>query len=90
MKKQITSISAVQTAKVFAVLYFLMSLPFVIMMYLMTSFSHSPFPAFMVIVMPIAYLLIGFIVTVIGAWVYNVVANWIGGVEYTSDSIEDY
>ncbi len=34
-----------------------------------------------IIVMPIVYGIIGFISGAIGAWLYNLVANWIGGIE---------
>lgn len=86
MKKQIINISPLQTAKVFAVLYFVMSIPLVAIMAL--SFIAAPegasFPVGLLIAMPFLYLIFGFIFTVIGAWVYNLVAGWVGGVEYTS------
>jgi len=34
-----------------------------------------------IIILPIFYAVIGFISGAIGAWLYNLVANWIGGVE---------
>jgi hypothetical protein len=90
MKKQIIHISPIQTAKVFAVLYFLMSLPFIAMMSIMFSFSPAPRPAMgFLIVFPFLYLIGGFIFTAIGAWVYNIAAKWVGGIEYTSVSIEN-
>lgn len=90
MKKQIINIAPFQTAKLFAVLYFLMSLPFIAMMAVMFSFSHSPAPSLvMLIVMPFLYLIFGFIFTVIGAWLYNIAAGWVGGIEYTSITIEN-
>jgi len=90
MKKQITNVSPVQTAKVFAVLYFLMSLPLIGMMAIMFSFSHAPAPGLgFLIFMPFLYLIFGFIFTAIGAWVYNLAAGWVGGIEYTSTTIEN-
>ena len=44
MKKQITSISPFQTAKVMALLYFAISLPFIVLMGLMFSFMPGPKP----------------------------------------------
>lgn len=90
MKKQIIHISPFQTAKVFAVLYFLMSLPFIGMMAIMFSFSPFPKPALgFLIIFPFLYLVFGFIFTALGAWVYNIAAKWVGGIEYTSKTIED-
>lgn len=86
LKKQIINISPLQTAKVFAVLYFLMSIPFIVIMFI--SFLSAPdgvsLPVGFLILMPFLYLILGFIFTVIGAWVYNLVASWVGGIEYTS------
>lgn len=89
MKKQIVNIAPFQTAKLFAVIYFLMSLPFIAMMAVMFSFTHSPAPSMiMLIIFPFFYLIFGFIFTVIAAWVYNLAAGWVGGIEYTSTSVE--
>ena len=35
------------------------------------------------IVYPAAYGLSGFVVTLVGAALYNLVARWLGGIEYT-------
>ena len=87
MKKQITSISPVQTAKVFALLYFFIAIPFVVLMFLGISMSHTPsaFPAAMVFIAPFMYAFVGFVFTLFGSWVYNLAAKWVGGIEYTSD-----
>ena len=42
----------------------------------------------MLFVFPFLYLIIGFIFTAIGAWVYNIAAKWVGGIEYTSITVE--
>lgn len=90
MKKQIINISPVQTAKVFALLYFLMSLPLVGFMAISFSFSPAPKPALgFLIFFPFLYLILGFIFTALGSWVYNIVAKWVGGIEYTSISLEN-
>lgn len=34
-----------------------------------------------IIIVPIIYALIGFVSGVLGAWLYNLIAKWIGGVE---------
>lgn len=52
------------------------------------SFVFSPMPVGpgigLLVAMPFLYLIFGFIFTAIGAWVYNLVAKWVGGIEYTS------
>ncbi len=86
MKKQIINISPLQTAKVFAVLYFVISIPFVALMAL--SFFSAPSnarpPMGFLFAAPFLYLIFGFLFTVFGAWVYKLVAGWVGGIEYTS------
>jgi hypothetical protein len=90
MKKQIINVSPFQTAKVFAVLYFLISLPFVAFMAIMFILSPAPNQGLgFLIIFPFMYLIFGFIFTAIGAWIYNFVAQWIGGIEYTSVDIEN-
>lgn len=89
MKKQISHISPVQTAKLFATLYFLMSLPLVGIMAVVFSFSPDPKPAlWLLILFPFLYLIIGFVFTVMGANFYNAAAKLVGGVEYTSMPLE--
>lgn len=86
MKKQIVRISPLQTAKVMAVLYLIMSLPLMLLM--AASFSLAPAPkppvAGMMIFLPVLYTVFGFIFTIIGAWVYNLAAKWVGGIEFTT------
>jgi hypothetical protein len=91
MKKQITSISPFQTAKVMALLYFAVSLPFIVLMGLMFSFMPGPKPPMMgmMFAMPFFYLIFGFVFTIICAWVYNLVAKWVGGIEFTTSEIEN-
>lgn len=85
LRKQITRISPLQTAKVFALLYFILSLPLLGLMSLSFLSSPAPQPSMMFLMMvPFAYLVCGFIFTAIGAFAYNLVAQWVGGVEYTT------
>ncbi len=86
MKKQIINVSPVQTAKVFAILYFVLSIPFVVLMLLtwMAVPGSSPTSYGVALIMPFLYLIFGFVFTAIGALVYNLVAKWVGGIEYTT------
>jgi len=87
MKKQITHISPVQTAKVLALLYFMLSIPFVVFMVLsLWGMPSEQRPSvFFLVFLPLFYLVFGFISTAIGAWGYNLVAKRVGGIEYTSN-----
>lgn len=40
------------------------------------------------ILFPVLYLVFGFIFTAIAAWVYNLAAGWVGGVEHTSITVD--
>lgn len=87
MKKQIIRVSPIQTAKVSAVLYFLLSIPMVAFMALSFALSPAPTPGpglGFLIIFPFLYLVFGFVFTAIAAWAYNLVAGRVGGVEYTS------
>jgi len=83
MRKQIIRVSPVQTAKVMAALYFVMSIPFILLMAVMPS-PPGTLSVWHMIIIPLAYLLFGFIFTLIGAWIYNLVAARVGGFEYTT------
>lgn len=88
MKKQIIRVSPFQTAKISALIYLLVSLPLVAFMAI--SFAFSPMPpmgAGFLLLLPILYMVLGFIFTAIGAWVYNLAAGWVGGIEYTAVEI---
>ena len=90
MKKQIIRVSPFQTAKISALIYLLVSLPLVAFMAI--SFAFSPMPPMgmgigFLLLLPILYLVLGFIFTIIGAWVYNLAAGWVVGIEYTAVEI---
>lgn len=71
---------------VFALLYFVLSIPIVGLMAITFLLSPAPEkpPMGFLIAIPFIYLVIGFVSTVLGAWVYNLVVGWVGGIEYTS------
>lgn len=89
MKKQITRISPVQSAKVIALQYFLFSIPLVALMAIpMMASPRHPSMIFLII-FPFMYLIFGFIFTLLGSWIYNVAAGWVGGIEYVSTEMPD-
>jgi hypothetical protein len=83
MKKQIVQVSILQSAKVMAALYFVISIPFALLMMIPAMFSPAPgMSVGMLILMPVFYTVFGFLFSVFGAWIYNLVAARIGGFEF--------
>jgi hypothetical protein len=86
MKHQISRLSPHQNAKVFAVLMTVASLVFLVPIMLLSS-AFSPgrgVPIMMVVVLPLFYLVIGYVMTVVGCWFYNVMFQFVGGIEFES------
>jgi hypothetical protein len=83
MKKQITSVSLVQTAKVAAAIYFVLACVGAVFFALASLFSGKFGGFFLAILAPFIYAAVGFVFVFIGAWVYNLVAKRVGGIEFT-------
>ena len=92
---RIKRIAPLQFGKVLAVLYGLLSLiivPFYTMFLALASFAPPQrgggaptimlgFGVIMILILPVFYACMGFIFGVISAFIYNLVASWIGGIE---------
>lgn len=91
MKKTITSIDPFSAARVMALLYLAFSLPFMLIMYMVSRFApgQAPMGLLMLVLMPIIYALVGFVFTLIGAWLYNLIAKTVGGIEYESAEVDE-
>ena len=89
MKKQITSISLVQTAKVAAVLYFLIGLFAAVFLLLAALFApgNRVGSLAMALFTPLLYAFFGFVFVFVAGWIYNLVARRIGGVEFTVTAV---
>jgi hypothetical protein len=90
MKKQIVHVSVLQTSKVAAALYFVMSLPLILIMMIPVMLASGSVPGLSVgvlIAMPIIYLVFGFIFTAVAAWIYNIVAKVVGGFEFSVNEV---
>ena len=91
MTKNITYFAPHKTALTAALVLAISSLLFIIPMVLTMSFMPSVdhngdpiptfFPTVMIIIMPIAYFIFGYIFTGFSAWVYNKVAKFTGGIK---------
>lgn len=89
MKITVNRLSTHQNAKVFAVLFALTSLVFIVpfALFAMAAGPEGSGPGLVFIVlMPILYLVIGYLMVAIGCWLYNVMVPHIGGIEFESDS----
>jgi hypothetical protein len=67
-----------------------MSLPFV--GFVAISFMATPAAQnslWFLLGFPLGYLIFGFVFTTLAAWVYNLIAKWVGGIEYTSITLEN-
>ena len=88
---QIKRFGVLQTAKIAAVMYFLISLVFVIPFGLIMiiagvaqggkGIAEAFFGGVFLIFMPIVYAVLGFVFVAIGCLFYNLVAKHVGGIE---------
>ena len=90
MKKRLTHIDPLKLGIVLGVLYGVISLlivPFFILGVLFGP-KGTGFGVVLAIFLPIIYAVAGFIGGVISAFVYNLVAKWTGGVEFTTEEVQ--
>jgi hypothetical protein len=91
VKRRIKRISPLQLGKMLALLYGiigLVAIPFLLFMATMSAQlppeQRGPLMAMgagAALFAPILYAMVGFVIGVIGAVIYNVVAKWVGGIE---------
>jgi hypothetical protein len=88
MKQQIARFSPHQNGKVFAVLTALTSLIFLVPFVLLFSAFAPPTPGappmVMMLLLPVFYLIFGYISVVIGCALYNLTYKLVGGIEFES------
>lgn len=84
MKIRVKKISPLQAGKMLAVTYALLSVvivPFILLAALVGPKGSGSVSVGMAIAMPVTYILGGFIGGIIGSFLYNLVAGWLGGIE---------
>jgi hypothetical protein len=88
MKQQIARFSPHQNAKVIAVLWAVVSLILLVPFFLLASVfgAGQGMPLWTIIILPIIYLVVGYIGVVIGCALYNVIVPFTGGIEYESSA----
>jgi hypothetical protein len=100
MKKRLTYISPLQLGIVLGILYGIVSIVFLIPCFLIMSLVGAAsartgaqaipviFTGVFMIFLPVIYAVLGFIGGVITAFIYNLVAKWTGGVEFTTQDVQ--
>ena len=96
MRKRLTRFSPVRTAWTIAVLYFVLAvIVWIIIAIVAMAMKSQPDvdPLAMILgglAAVVFYPILGFIGTLISVWIYNLVAKWTGGIEFTlKDSGKD-
>jgi hypothetical protein len=84
MTQQVVRIAPVQAGKVTAVLYGIMSV-FVVPFFMLPSLLgvKGAFPVWLALLFIPFYVIAGFVMTVVMAWLYNLIVGWVGGIEIT-------
>jgi hypothetical protein len=90
---RLKNINPVQCGIVVAVMEGLISLVFVIFaipisMMAQSALHPSTFSPILLIFFPVIYAVLGFLIGVITAWIYNVVAGFTGGIELRFESTQ--
>jgi hypothetical protein len=84
MTQQVVRITPVQAGKVAAVLYGIMSI-LVVPFFMLPSLLgvKGAFPVWLALLFIPFYVIAGFVMTVVMAWLYNLIVGWVGGIEIT-------
>lgn len=84
MKKQITRISILQSSKLATILYFILGFLYVLIGIPMIIFGNDQLRIMGIVYCAMPFLMagIGFIFFVISAALYNLIAKWVGGMEF--------
>lgn len=90
MKQQVARLSPHQNGKVFGVLAAVSSLIFLVPFVLLFSAfgPHGGPPTIMFLLMPLLYLVFGYVSVAIGCVIYNFLVNYTGGVEFESRDVQ--
>lgn len=98
MKQQIKQLSPHQNGRVFGVLMAVPSLLLILpLALLMTLSSPQPeqhanpvnFPTFMLVLMPVFYLVFGYLAVAFGCAIYNFLVRYIGGIGFVLEAQDE-
>lgn len=91
MKQQISRLSPHQNAKVFGVLMAVGSLVFVLPLVLLASAfgpKENQAPVIMFLILPVFYLVFGYLMVAVSCWLYNFMVRYVGGIEFEAKGTE--
>ena len=88
MQYRIRRFGIQSTALTVGILYFVLALLFVPIFYFVARGGVGALPPMMILLIPFIYAVVGYIGTVIGCWLYNIVAGWSGGIAFTLEPAE--
>jgi hypothetical protein len=90
MKKQLIRISILQSSKIMTALYVLLGFIYTLIGIPMIIFGNEQLQMIgtIYVLMPVIMGIIGFIFFVIFAAIYNLLAKWLGGVEFEIKNID--
>jgi hypothetical protein len=89
MKKRVKHIAVAQFGKMLAPVYFIAMLPVlaIVLLAILTGVEMPSIGAGVVILVAVAYIVSIYLAGMLSAWIYNIVAARLGGVEYTVNDI---
>jgi hypothetical protein len=87
MKKQIVQVSMLQSAKVVAGLYFVISLPVVLVLAAVMALSAQGVNMWVLVLFPLLQAVVSFLFALLGGWIYKLVASRIGGSEFVTSEV---
>lgn len=90
MKLKLKKINVLKLGFFLGLLYSLLSIFIVTIMGLLLTVTGQPFSWFVVFVAPIIYGIGGFIGGLIMGSLYNLISNWIGGLEFDFEEIKNF
>lgn len=88
MKKQISRIALRQTAKVIAILVFILMAIISIPIGIYLLFTPERLSAISFFILPFIYALLAYIFWVVWGWFYNLIAKRTGGIEFDLKDVE--
>ena len=89
MKKRVKHIAVAQFGKMLAAVYFIAMLPVlaIVLLAILTGVEMPPVGVGVVILFAVAYIVSVYLAGMLSAWIYNIAAARLGGVESTVSDI---